>query len=207
MIIRLAILLLLVVWPTALLADDLAAKKVYVFVCDNERNYVVEASSEMAWLFAPDGTRKLVAHKGLEPGVFGDDVYNLQIVNQQATLVKQDGLVLSCRNDARLASWERSKLGGADFRAVGNEPPWSLEIHEGQLIILRMGYDNKRYEFRKAKLLTDRSARVSRWQAAGLELTVIGEECHDSMSEDSYETKVVVCWNGEKLQGCGRALH
>ncbi len=184
-----------------------ADKKVYVFFCDNKTRYTVEVSAKTAWLFRPEGTRKLVAVKGKEDGVYGDDIFTLQINGQQATLLEQGGQAVSCRNDAKHAIWEKAKLSGADFRAVGNEPPWHLEIYEGRRIVLHTGYENSRHEFSQARLVTDRSARTSRWLADGLVLEIAGKKCHDTMSDDTYETTVTVDWNGKILNGCGRALH
>lgn len=37
-----------------------------------------------------------------------------------------------CKNNRAEAIWEDAKLRGVDFRAVGNEPGWHLELTAGE---------------------------------------------------------------------------
>ena len=38
-------------------------------------------------------------------------------------------------------------------------------------------------------------------------VTLTGERCNDTMSDETFPTRVVVEFDGRKLSGCGRPLH
>jgi len=46
-------------------------------------------------------------------------------------LEAEEGIRLNCRNNRAMAICVDAKLRGVDFRAVGNEPGWNLEISAG----------------------------------------------------------------------------
>ncbi len=99
-------------------------------------------------------------------------------------------------NDPRQAIWERAKLDGADFRAVGNEPGWSLEIIAGNRILLITGYGASRIELPLPEPDVDQTNRRTRWDAGELIVEVTGRPCRDSMSGEIFETEVSVHGRG-----------
>ncbi|MCP4406489.1 MAG: lysozyme inhibitor, partial [Gammaproteobacteria bacterium] len=109
--------------------------KTYVFVCEDQSAYTVRATENEAWLFRPEGTLKLSSVPTENGARYSDGSFKLRIKGQQAELGEIGGTLISCRNDRRRAIWEKAKLEGADFRAVGNEPGWNLEIREGRRIV------------------------------------------------------------------------
>ena len=52
-----------------------------------------------------------------------------------------------CKNNLRKAIWEHAKLNGVDFRAVGNEPGWVLEISNKTEILFTTDYGQSHYNF------------------------------------------------------------
>ena len=133
---------------------------------------------------------------------------NWRLVDGEAARFGEVGEDMSsCRNDRRRAVWEKAKLDGADFRAVGNEPGWNLEIQEGTRIVLIADYGASRVELPLPQPSVDRRNRTTLWDAGDLVLAVIGRPCRDSMSGESFESEVVVTWGEQTLRGCGRALH
>jgi uncharacterized membrane protein len=188
--------------PT-LMADTMT----YVFVCDDQATYTVRATEAEAWIFHPDGTRKL-SSVAAETGVkYANANLNILIRGQEAEIGETDGITTRCRNDRRSAIWEKAKLDGADFRALGNEPGWVLEIREGNLLELVADYGASRVEVLAPEHVEDAAARSTRWDAGDLTVEVIGRPCSDSMSGEEFEAAVTVTWQGRVLRGCGRALH
>ena len=186
----------------------LAEKTVtYVFVCDEQTAYTVRASETKAWLFHPNGTLMLPAVPAGQGTSYSDGAYELWIEGQQAQIGESGSELQQCRNDPRSAVWEKAKLDGADFRAVGNEPGWNLEILEGSRVVLITDYGASRVELPLPQPTVDSEARTTRWDAGELVVEVIGRHCLDSMSGEPFETTVVVSWGGQTLRGCGRALH
>ena len=104
--------------------------------------------------------------------------------------------------------WEEARTRGIDFRAVGQEPGWYVEIdHEGSMRLL---YD---YAEREAVLpapLPLVTGGQTTYAAASRQhtLSVISEArvCADSMSGAEYPRTVTVTIDGRRLQGCGMEL-
>ena len=188
-------------------ADKSVAPKTYVFVCSDSGTYTVRATGTEAWIFLPAGTRRLPAVSAGQGSRYADGVFELRIENELAQLGYSGGALQSCRNDPRRAVWERAKLDGADFRAVGNEPGWNLEILAGTRMRLIADYGASRVEVPLPEPTVDRELRRTRWDAGEIVLEVIARPCRDSMSGESFETEVSVHWQGRILKGCGRALH
>jgi uncharacterized membrane protein len=186
-------------------ATDEAAT--YVFVCDKQTAYTVRVSGAEAWVFHPRGTLMLPAVPARKGAKYSDGTFELWIDGQQAQLGESGSELQGCRNDRRRAIWEKAKLDGADFRAVGNEPGWNLEIREGSRIVLVADYGASRVERPLPQPMIDQEARTTRWDAGELIVEVIGRPCRDSMSGESFEATVVVTWGEQTLRGCGRALH
>jgi uncharacterized membrane protein len=191
--------------------EELAARaanaKTFVFDCDDESQFTVRATTTEAWVFLPEGTINLVSSGVGSANAFDGDGFELSIVGDEATFKKDGSRALGCQNDRAAAIWEHAKLNGADFRAVGNEPGWNLEILEGNRIVLVSDYGASRIEMDLPEPDTDPDSRTSVWNTDDLRLEVSGERCVDSMSGESFDAKVVVTWRGQDLRGCGKALH
>jgi len=188
-------------------AAPVVAPTTYVFVCNDNLAYTVRASAAEAWVFHHAGTRRLSAIPAPRGTRYSDGIFELWIDGEHAQLSESGGPHRSCHNDPRRAVWERAKLDGADFRAVGNEPGWSLEILAGTRMVLLADYGATRLELPLPEPTVDHATRRTRWDAGEIRLEVIGRPCRDSMSGESFETEVIVHWQGSTLRGCGRALH
>ena len=109
------------------------------------------------------------------------------------------------------AVWEDAKLRGVDFRALGNEPGWYVEIDDGARITLVTDYGETRVE--TPAPVPDVGPRASRTtyavqtEAHDLIITIEGRACQDNMSGEAFPSTVVVTLDGRRYQGCGRALH
>lgn len=123
-----------------------------------------------------------------------------------------DGVrVAGCRLDRKASVWEAAKLDGADFRAIGNEPGWVLEIRERNKLVFDYDYDRNHVEAFANNISTDQSTRqtmfVADSESGVLRVTLTGEVCLDSVSGEAYETTVLVEYLGVSYPGCGRPLH
>ena len=180
----------------------------FVFGCRDSLAFVARTDNKEAWLFLPSETVQL-PYTGA--GSYRNDQTHFQIDGQEASLENSGVKHLGCKNDRRQAIWEHAKLNGADYRAVGNEPGWHLEVRSQKSIILVTDYGSTRHEFRLPKAEVDKTSRMTRYQAkeSGHELSLIisGEPCLDSMSGEEFSSRATVVLDGKRLQGCGRALH
>jgi membrane-bound inhibitor of C-type lysozyme len=118
--------------------------------------------------------------------------------------------VRSCREDRAASIWEDAKLRGVDFRAVGNEPGWVLEIGPRE-IVFEYDYGASRATFPLVDPQVDTDARRSVYvlQPDGsAQIAIEGRRCRDSMADEpAYEASVEVVLGARRFRGCGRALH
>lgn len=178
----------------------------FAFICPDQTNYVVRTTDREAWVFHHTGTLRIPAiEKDL--GTYSDGRFELRINGNMAQLGHTDKPPQTCRNDARRAVWEKAKLDGTDFRAVGNEPPWVLEIRNQSCIVLTTEYGARREEFQLPTAIEDGAAQATRWITDNLQIEVTMATCHDNMSGEAFESRVTIKRPGQVLQGCGRALH
>lgn len=180
----------------------------YVFTCDEGFEFVARTESRSAWLFLPSGTVELTKESSDD---YRAEQVAFRINGQSSQLEGPEGKHLNCRNNRSLAIWEHAKLNGADFRAIGNEPGWYLEIRNQAKIVLVTGYGSEQHEFELPEPETDAASGATVYKA-GLDgqemtLTIAGETCLDSMSGEEFESKVEVAFKEKTLRGCGRALH
>jgi uncharacterized membrane protein len=137
--------------------------------------------------------------------------YDLYLNGTKASLRTPLRWYTGCRLDPKGSIWEEAKLNGVDFRAVGNEPPWILEIR-GDLATLYRGYDKRATRFRLEPPEVDPASRTTHYRGVGksgekIDITIEGRGCQDSMSGEAFESRVLVHTGMRKLSGCGRALH
>jgi membrane-bound inhibitor of C-type lysozyme/uncharacterized membrane protein len=186
-------------------------QRTFVYECSDGYRFVVRIEGEKAWLFLPEQTVSLPQVPSASGAKYSDGL--LTFWNKGEEALFEDGKATSrdCRNNPSLAIWEDAKLRGADFRAVGNELGWHLEIKAGGKMVFVGDYGQSRYEFPTPEPLNDQQARKTTYEVRTPEheLTVMLEalSCRDSMSGEPFETTVTVILDGRTYRGCGRPLH
>jgi uncharacterized membrane protein len=189
----------------------------YSYQCDGAaQTIVVILSGDRGHLFSREASQPLRRDPGARAFV-GDDVYYLPdqspdlAPGQSAQITIMGNSYRDCKNDARAAVWEAAKLRGVSYRAVGQEPPWILEIDRENGFFLSTGYAGDKLQFPYTEPVSDpvlRSGRyVSELDDERIGITIIGQPCRDSMSGEAFSTRVEIEWRGQTLRGCGRALH
>ncbi|MCL6417513.1 hypothetical protein MIB92_17765 [Aestuariirhabdus sp. Z084] len=178
----------------------------WVYQCDPDYRFVARQEQQQLWLFLPRRTLALKPVYGGE-GYSGEG-YSLMREGDTAVL-SFEGDSYHCRNDRRAAIWEASKLNGYDYRAVGNEPGWYLEIGQGMMSRLVTQYGQSRLDFSLPEPRLDSAARLTLYRVPeqALEIRIEGRVCRDSMSGETFASTVAITWQGQAFSGCGRALH
>ena len=100
---------------------------------------------------------------------------------------------------------QAERLDDADFRAVGNEPGWHMDIANGAKILLITDYGEHRYEFPFVSPDSAMARKSYDVTASGHHLTAVIEEkpCSDSMSGRAFVATVTVTVDGREYTGCG----
>ena len=180
-----------------------------VLQCDGLA-FVAELSERGATLFLPDETLLLPQVESASGAKYQREGVVFWSQGQQASLEYQGEHYAACRNNPAQAVWETAKLRGVDFRAVGNEPGWSLDI-QGSTLSLQTDYGMTKHLFHDASIDSDQASSTTQYRAqndeASIGVTLEGDSCSDTMADASYPTSVTIELEGRVLRGCGRALH
>lgn len=195
--------------------DRREGARTFVFECERGSavgglSFVATIEGETAWLFLPSKTVSLPRVEAASWTRYADGEMLFGSKGEEALLEWRGQRYTGCRNNPRAAIWEHAKLNGVDFRAVGQEPGWSLEIRRADAAVLVSDYGTVRHTFPWAEPVNDPGTpRTTYWMQSGREeLKVVLEPgpCHDTMSGEKFETTVTLWLNGRRLRGCGRAL-
>lgn len=189
----------------------------YVYHCDDESaTIVVWIDGDRGHLFSRRVSQPIhrqadgVTFSGADVSYLPDRPADLAPAQSAAITIGGKALV-NCRNDPRAAVWEAAKLRGVSFRALGQEPPWLLEIDRDSGFLLVTGYGESRHSFPYSEPVSDRQQRSSRFrsqaQGESIVISITAESCRDSMSGESFSSRVEIEWREQLLRGCGRPLH
>jgi heat shock protein HslJ len=106
--------------------------------------------------------------------------------------------------------WAAARLMGITFRAVGQEPGWTIDIVPQRQLRYSGDYGATRILFPAAEPVRDDSAGSVTFQVDttghSLVMVVRTEPCQDSMSGEEFTHSVEVQVNGDSLRGCGRGI-
>ncbi len=106
------------------------------------------------------------------------------------------------------AAQAQQRIDDADFRALGQEPGWYMDIAEGEKILLVTDYGEHRFEFPYASPDSSADREMYDITASGHHLVAVIERkpCNDSMSGRAFVATVTVTVDGKKYTGCGGPL-
>jgi uncharacterized membrane protein len=127
-------------------------------------------------------------------------------------LLEVDGeSIRGCAENRYASIWEHAKLSGIDFRGVGNEPGWVLELRHADNIRFEYDYGQSEVSAPAPEPRINMRNRASVWatqsDAGELVVTIEGTSCNDTMSDHTFESRVTVRLGDREFHGCGRALH
>jgi membrane-bound inhibitor of C-type lysozyme len=185
--------------------------RTFVYECPDDFSFVARTETGKVWLFLPGQTIDLpqVASASGTRYSNGSDMFWSKA--DEALIETGDGKHAGCRNNRAKAIWEHAKLNGVDFRALGNEPGWYMEISNRQDILLVSDYGQRTYRFPSSVIKSEPHSRTAIYSASNddsmIEVVIKGDPCRDSMSGEAFPATVSVRIDNKKYHGCGRALH
>lgn len=137
-----------------------------------------------------------------------------------ATRVEQrpDGtLVLSTDDEKQIllrrqesSSLQEARARGVDFRAVGQEPGWVVELKEGDQITAVLDYGATSLMLPTPSAGTAEDGTVTYDTSTDTDhllLSIKDKICIDSMSGEAHPSTVQLMVNDKDYQGCGNWLH
>ena len=183
----------------------------YVYECPDDFSFVARTETDKAWLFLPGTTLDLVQVQSASGTKYTNGSYTFWSKNNEAVIESEKIKHTGCKNNRARAIWEHAKLNGVDFRALGNEPGWYMEISNKQDILLVTDYGQQTYQFTSAIINSNPQDRTTIYHAHSdgnsVEIAIKGMPCQDSMSGEAFSAAVSVLINNRRYMGCGKALH
>lgn len=198
--------------PVVEKTDPSTAKTVHAYDCEGKLYVVAEFRPETddVWLFLPEKSGALPHVRSASGAKYDDGETIFWTKDHEALLDIGDGVERSCIENRRRSVIESAKLRGNDYWGTGNEPGWTLEVGPERIVFVT-DYGQSRSEFPTPDPVTDPASRVTTWSSAAggheLVLTVRGERCADTMSDETFESRVEVRLDDRVYAGCGQALH
>lgn len=125
-----------------------------------------------------------------------------------AMLTVADQSYQNCHLQPRRVPWEDARRRGVDFRAIGNEPGWYLEIQSGKQLLFVHGYGMQRVLVPDPSEETTDTARVYTGISGGrdMQVEIVEQACADTMSGEQFPNRVVVTFDNRHYEGCGQHL-
>ncbi len=104
--------------------------------------------------------------------------------------------------------WEKKKLEGIDFAAIGNEPFWSLDIDFKKSISFKLADWKKPLITGVEKPILNKDSTIYKLKSDTTlwTITIYPQFCNDGMSDYLYQYKVNVKYNNILYKGCGVML-
>ena len=110
---------------------------------------------------------------------------------------------------AQMPTWEGARAAGVEFRAVGQEPGWIVDVYTQNRILLLLDYGEMLIELPRAEP-TYPAEGATRYETQGgghtAIITIRRTPCEDAMSGEPYPSTVEVVIDGRTLRGCGRSV-
>ena len=105
--------------------------------------------------------------------------------------------------------WQNARERGIDFRAVGQEPGWYLEVDHEKGLRIVWDYAEQQAVSSAPLLPTTREGTTmyeALTSAHQIEVAIEDAPCKDVSSAEAFPRTVTVNIDGPALRGCGRSL-
>ena len=186
---------------------DVDSGQTLVYECSDFEFIARTGPGEIA-LYLPDDYRVLGQVRTGSGLKYADADVTLSSKGEEASLDVGGRHYRDCRLNRARAPWEEARRRGVDFRAVGQEPGWYLEIQQGKQMLLVSGYGQNRTLFAtpEPQMVEGVTVYQVRDGAHELRVEVSVEHCRDTMSGEVFENSVRITLDEHIYLDCGIAL-
>ncbi|MGD8428329.1 MAG: MliC family protein [Balneolaceae bacterium] len=191
--------------------SEVDTSDVYVYNCKDSLQFTVYVTRDNTWLFLPDTTVRLDPVRSGSGAKYQEGSYIYWSKGNEALLQIPNQSLRKCKLVPREKSWGAAKIRGVDFRALGQEPGWLLEIINGRHIeyVGNYGRDTVQVPATEPDLNRQDGTIIYDAQTEGhhLKVEIKKEPCTDAMSGFQFPNTVSVIVDGKAYQGCGKSLN
>jgi putative lipoprotein len=179
-----------------------------VYRCADGYAFTVIPHERGVSLMLPERTVELPPAPDLSGTRFEGEGIVFESRGDEARLETPSATRTGCVGQPADGPWEAARLRGVDYRAVGQEPGWTLEIEEGVEIRFETDYGETRATAPAPAPQVDGTRRTYRARTAAHEIVVQIDRtpCQDIMSGEPFPTTAAVWLDGREHLGCGREL-
>jgi membrane-bound inhibitor of C-type lysozyme len=187
--------------------NSMEVSRTLVYECDQDE-VVASARGKQLTLYVQERTYQLTRVVSASGEKYEVGATSFWSKGNSALITVGGSRYTNCRLDRARAPWEEARRRGVEFRGVGQEPGWLVEITPGGQILLVTGYGQQRWLFDTPDPVQTADATVYQTSANGkvLKITLQTDYCQDTMSGEVFENVVTVELDERRLQGCGSAL-
>ncbi|WP_445663957.1 MliC family protein [Fodinibius sp. AD559] len=190
--------------------ESVDTDQVFVYNCSDTLQFTAHVTKDSTWLFLSDTTLKVMPVKAGSGARYEGNSYLYWSKDNEAILQKPQGSFTTCQFVPEERSWAAAKLRGVDFRALGQEPGWFLEIQKEDQLKYVGNYGADTLIVEPPVPETDHQGRRTVYRAKSaqqtLELVIAETPCTDNMSGFDFPQTVTITVDGETYRGCGRYL-
>jgi heat shock protein HslJ/uncharacterized membrane protein len=181
-----------------------------VYTCPGDFRFSVRAAGDNVRLSLYTRTLVLARAVSASGARYTGEGHVLWSKGDSASLETPTGAHLNCQGRFAETPWDEARLLGSDFRAVGQEPGWTLDLAEGRGIRFVTADGATRAFTPMPTPAWDRAAGTITYAATtgahAITVTVRETPCHDTMSGERMSHAVTVQSGGREFRGCGRVL-
>src|SRR5690554_536824 len=181
-----------------------------VYECGKDVSFTIAFELNQAWLMLPGRNVKLLPEQSPAGLQYKGEGVIFWAQEGEAMLVTPTERHVDCRIDPRATVWATAKLRGVDYRGIGNEPGWYVEIYDNERIVLVTDYGTKWHELGGSPAEVNAAQGLTRYRTRYETQEVVIEiqkkACNDTMSDEQFETAVRAQIGARTYYGCGRFL-
>jgi putative lipoprotein len=181
----------------------------YVFTCAGDYRFSARVTADSVHLGRSEGDVSLPQVEAASGARYTAGGVTFWSKGMAAALETPAGSHRDCTGVLAETPWAVARLLGNDFRAVGQEPGWMVEIDEGRGMHVIADYGE--VDFQTPAPSTRRSddgtiVHTARTSDHAVTITITDVECQDVMSGEEFPVSVTLELDGREYRGCGRTL-
>jgi uncharacterized membrane protein/membrane-bound inhibitor of C-type lysozyme len=195
------------------------AGSTHVYRCDDGYRFVARFEPERVWLFlggqtmslpqipSPSGVHYTNGEVTFRSQSAGRGSESREPSNDEASIASAGSVHARCINQPAAVPWEEARLNGVDFRAVGRDPGWTLEVDAGAGIrFVTDGQAPQAFPSGGSGALEASAIQSTSGDGRTIRIERDMRECVDPLSGERFDITVRVAVNGRNYRGCGRTL-
>lgn len=186
------------------------ARGAHVYTCPGDFRFTVRAAGDGVLLSLYTRTIELSRMVSASGERYAGEGHVFWTKGESASLETPSGAHLNCAGRFAETPWDEARLMGSDFRAIGQEPGWTLDLAETRGIRFVTADGTIRAFTPMPTPVGDTAGGgltyTAKSEAHALTVTIRETPCRDTMSGEAMSHAVTVRLSGREFRGCGVVL-